>query len=462
MSMHPRSSLNKEKGSHRGQRPRGRTQESSSERAKEIQQQLQDSLRHGLAVDNVLWSLRMTDWVVGLQATDIDGDGNLEILLGLRDGWIKVFTPFGALKWERRLEKQSISALAVIPLHVDERERFPRIVVGLRNGRVIALDKNGNQLKGWEYQTERLIRQIAVSETAPGHIVVGSEDRSVHVLDGETGKLLWKRLTKGWVRCVFVKDIDGDGNDEILAGSGDKNLYIFNTQGDLLYAFDTGYRVYFLAAAQVEANGPVFIFMSSNRKDIMSWQLERSEAMQWQHKLIWQRSPRDKDPLLINRIHSIFVQDIDNDGVAEVLAGSEDGHLIVLDQQGGLLWKQNFQSCIYGVYAADINYDGVAEVIVGTEDNSVVIFQLELNRPLYARIQELYNDVTHFYSLKRIADQLATRERILLNDFIAEPPLRPRPMELEDAKRLMGEQEYEQALAIILRLIQQKVQYCWS
>jgi outer membrane protein assembly factor BamB len=462
MATHPQPPLGKGKQNQRSQKSRERLQDSSTQQAEKLQQQLQNALRQGLALENTLWSFSMTDWVVGLQAADIDGDGNIEILVGLRDGWIKAFTRFGALKWQKHLEHQQITALAVIPLRTDEKERLSPIIVGLRSGEVLALDKNGKLLKDWKYSAERIVRQIAVSEKSPDYIVIGSEDRFIHVIDSESGQLRWKYRTNGWVRSVFMKDIDGDGQDEILAGSGDKDLYVLNIQGELLYSFDTGYRVYTLCAAKIEETGPVYIFMSSNRKDMMAWQIERLDATQWQHRLVWLRSSEEKNRLFAGRTHSICVQDINNDDVSEILVGSEDGYLVVLDRNGQLLWKKDFESCIYQVYARDINYDGLVEVLVGTEDSSIYVFQLELVESLHTHIKDLYNRTTQFYSSKKIAESLATRERTLLKDFVEKSSPRPPRMELENAKHLMSEQKYEQALAILLRLSWEKVQYCWS
>jgi WD40 repeat protein len=308
MSMHPQPTPNRSKQNKRKQKKSGQ-QESYVQHVHEIQYQLQEALRHGLAVENILWSSRMTDWIVGLHAADIDGDGNMEIAVGSRDGWVRVFTRFGSLKWEYRLKNAYLSALVALPLKTTGYEKQPAVVLGLRSGKVIALDKDGNLLKGWAYNAERIVRRIAICNDSSAHIVIGSEDRSIHVLD-TAGKLCWKYHTQGWIRSVFVADIDGDGQEEVLAGSGDKKLYIFNTQGQLLYTFDTGYRIYALYAAQLEPEGPMSVIMSSSRKDLMAWHVKRINTTEWRHDLIWFRSPEDGEYLFANRVQSIGVHDI--------------------------------------------------------------------------------------------------------------------------------------------------------
>jgi VCBS repeat protein len=49
-------------------------------------QPLQEALRQGLAVATELWSFSTTDWVTSVHAADIDGDGDIEVVAGSRDG----------------------------------------------------------------------------------------------------------------------------------------------------------------------------------------------------------------------------------------------------------------------------------------------------------------------------------------------------------------------------------------
>lgn len=426
-------------------------------------EQLQTLLQRGLAVENMLWSFRMTDWIIGLQAADIDGDGDTEIVVGSRDGRIKAFTHFGSLKWERVLEKQYLSDLAVIPHNKDTREKQPRIVVGLRNGRVIALNKNGMPVQGWMYEAERIIYQISISQAAAANIVLGSEDQCVHELEMSTGRQLWKYRTGGWVRSVFIYDIDNDGQEEILAGSEDEYIYIFDMQGHLLHHFNAGHQIYEICAAPFEEGGPVHIVASSNHKSLSAWQVFHNRAAgKWKHQRLWLRSPRDKERLVENRIHSLCIQDINNDGQAEILAGSEDGYLVIVDRHGQLLWKENFHACVNQLFAGDINHDGQSEILVGTEDNRVYMLQLELAEHLYRQIKEYYQAATFFHTKNQIREKLAVRERGLMEDFVQRPPSHPPRKEMERARSFMRKQRYEQALSILLRLREQRVQYCWS
>src|SRR5262249_43513016 len=149
---------------------------------------------------------------------------------------------------------------------------------GTRNGYVYAADQNHNKIPDWKYSTGRMIRQIYVQRNHPHSIIVGSEDRHIHVLDRLTGKPKCPpHRTEGWIRCVFVGDIDNDGHDEILAGSGDRYLYILDDHGQFLDKLFLGHQIYALFAAPITEDGPMTVITSSNRKELFAWTVKRCE-----------------------------------------------------------------------------------------------------------------------------------------------------------------------------------------
>ncbi len=429
--------------------------------SQEVLGNLQDALRRGVAVESTLWSFTSTDWITTIQAADIDNDGDIEILVSSRDGYLRALTRRGAIKWEQQLKGEYISALCAIPFSEKTAFYQARIIVGTRRGKVYAYSKQGERLGGWEYDTGRIIRQIYISKQTPENVILGSEDRCIHVLNSETGELGWKYSTDGWIRCVSAYDIDGDGYEEILGGSGDKFVHILNHHGHQIGKVYVGHQVYALFVALLEDRESVHLITSSNRKDLSAWKITRQDNQQWSYKKEWEKSPRDH--LFENRIHSIYVEDINNDRTPEILVGSEDGHLYVLDHYGNLLWKHNFHSCIYSVHAADINFDSQIEILVGTEGNIAYTLSIDLVDNLYERIKNTYRAARRVYKRTDIMNSLLVKEKILLTDFIKGTPLPHRTqMELGDALHLMDQGLYEKAISILLRLLQEKVQYYWS
>ena len=59
-------------------------------------------------------------------------------------------------------------------------------------------------------------------------VIAGSDDTYVYAIKSD-GSLLWQYKTGDVVWCVSVGDIDGDGVDDVVAGSDDTNVYVFKT-----------------------------------------------------------------------------------------------------------------------------------------------------------------------------------------------------------------------------------------
>ncbi len=65
-------------------------------------------------------------------------------------------------------------------------------------------------------------------------------------------------------------------------------------------------------------------------------------------------------------ITDIHITDLDGDGIKEVIAGSYDGHLYLIDEKGNLKFKYYAYCPIYSVNAADLDNDAVKEIIAGS------------------------------------------------------------------------------------------------
>ncbi len=59
-------------------------------------------------------------------------------------------------------------------------------------------------------------------------------------------------------------DIDGDGNDDLLAASGNGNIYCWSSEGKLLWKFNPGHKVRFSEIAVVKNNNQIKIFAGGN------------------------------------------------------------------------------------------------------------------------------------------------------------------------------------------------------
>src|SRR5712691_6306574 len=104
---------------------------------------LKEALERGLSVVTELWNYQAKDWVTSVHAADINNDGDVEILVGSRDGRVYALTNGGKCLWESVVgSKKWIGAVVgVVPF---ENEKHPvSVLVGTQDGKVYALNEDG-------------------------------------------------------------------------------------------------------------------------------------------------------------------------------------------------------------------------------------------------------------------------------------------------------------------------------
>ncbi len=429
--------------------------------------ELRDALRLGLTVVSDLWSYKAKNWVSSVHAADIDNDGDIEIIAGSRDGRVYVLSKGGDVRWRRIVGSKSwvgaVTGLSASDGHA-------RVVVGTRDGKVYAFDKDGRtvgrdgslhafdkesgialdprkEITAYWHSSKHVIRQIVRGSDQPRSIVIGSEDRCVYALDYESRALRWTFATQGWVRAVCCYDIDGDGQPEILAGSGDQHLYVLDSQGNCTGRRFIGLQILTLYACDLDQDGRVEILVGTDSKDLTAFTPDLQEK--WHHPFP-------------NRLLCLHVVDIDGDGHHEIIAGAEDKHLYVLDERGYLLWRHYLGYRVFSLYALDFNNDGIVEILAGGDDDRIHALRLRLSRHLAGKIRHAYQALAR-PALDELND-LLPEESALLQDIVGGDIRRPatlRQVTMDHAGRLLEEGAYTQALAILLRLERQRVQMLW-
>lgn len=424
---------------------------------------LRETLRAGLSVVTEVWSRRTKHWIASVHAADINNDGGIEIIASSRDGRVFALDKAGEILWERIIgSKRGVAAV----IGFSENKANPvRVIAGTRDGKIYALDQDGRtigkngrayafgkdgwtlerdeeQAASWLDTNDAVICQISADLALSPDIIIGSEDGLVYALNYETGELHWKFPADGWVRAVFVGDINRDGDAEILAGSNESTVYILSAEGKCLKQGNVQYPIHAIYAADVDDDGVTEILVATDGKDLIALTPELQEK--------W-RFPFD------NRILSLHVTDINNDGRSEIIAGSEDKHFYILNNQGKTLWRHFLGYRAVSVYAVDFNNDGQVEILVGAEDSKVHAYRVHLIKDLEKRILQ------HYRALGNFADDvvagLPEDELRLLRDIRGEEAKQHATLKL--AQQLLADEKFEQALSELLKLERNKVQLFW-
>lgn len=447
----------------------GRVEERIKDMLASTIEKLQHALEDGLAIVSRIWEYKARNWITCIYAADIDGDGDVEIIVGSRDGRIYCFTKTGKLRWKREIGTRTwIVTMVVSGLAFPGKEASVRIIIGTRDGKVYVLDSEGKMitragkpllfdeegkpldpkqaLQAYWFSIEYVIRSIYVDPLWQSQIIIGTEDRCVYGLDFKTGEQLWKHQTGGWVRTVFACDINKDGLDEVLFGSVDGNLYVFDLQGRPLVQHSIGHPIRTIFVEDVDKDGNIEVLASTNHKNLVALMYHEG-----QFEIKWERGPFE------NRLLTLYVSDIDNDGRKEIISGGEDKHIYIFDADGNKLWRHNHKNRIFGIATPDIDNDGLPELLIGGENKRVRAMHIRLRRGVEEKINRYYRQLGKPDPL--MIPRLNVEERALLQDVLGLNT--KKPVTFEQAKEQMKAGAYDEAISTLRKLEQQKVERVW-
>ena len=274
---------------------------------------------------------------VHLAASDIDSDGMKELIVA--EGWQFVF----AYDVERQLPKwtistpQDIGAIQVVDIDNDSVQEL--LVGDGQWGDVKAYSTVTQQQEWFVHNPEHGVTNIAVGDADGdgttdllwGAGATSSGQDHLYVANWQTGQIKWQNIhLDGPFIGPEVGDLDGDGNNEIVAISNQSN---------------SGY-----------SSGRILVFDATTR---------RLRAI--------------SDPTMLGLgwtgIHDLKLRDVNRDGKMEILVAASDTYdglieIYTFDSSNhfALIWDNNtlpFGAPFYSVDAADIDGDGDIEIVGG-------------------------------------------------------------------------------------------------
>jgi hypothetical protein len=310
---------------------------------------------------------------------DIDGDDELEIVVGSDDGNVYVWNSDGTLVpgWPQETGGSVQSSPALGDIDGDDELE---IIVGSGwddNG-VYAWNSDGTIVPGWPQQTGDFLYSSPALGDIDGddelEIIVGSgnsNDGKVSVWNSD-GTIVpgWPRLIESYSRSSpALGDIDGDDELEIIVGSGwdDNGVYAWNSDGTIVPGWpqETGETsTYSPALGDIDGDGLIEIVVGSGDGNVYVWNGDGTIVPGW---------PQTTE----NNIYSSpTLGDIDGDNKLEIVVGSGDGKVYAWDSDGTIVpgWPQETGGIIHSSSALeDIDGDGLIEIVVGSgwDDNGV-------------------------------------------------------------------------------------------
>jgi len=332
---------------------------------------------------------------VAIEANRLSSDAVRRLLASLADGTVKgrareaTPPPAAQSDWATVLDGEApVRRLKTADLDGDG---SPEILVAAGN-RAFVLETDGRIR--WSYALEGICYDVEAGELiaeSPGpEIAVAGGDTYVHLLSA-AGKPIGKQQIRGavwnqnfgdrpWAAyTVGVRDLNQDGANEILVGTQNMELHLYDAAWNLLsrarravlhgsidfhtvdadldgklelFATDHYGRVQTFrhdgskdasfytsigdmqaTLADLDGDGRVELIYGSSTGDLLCTKLPESGPWQRGAKTLWRF---DNFGYGVNRLRSA---DVDADGSPEIVVASEMGYLFVLDREGNLEWQ---------------------------------------------------------------------------------------------------------------------------
>ncbi|MHA1281133.1 MAG: hypothetical protein ACTSQP_01400 [Promethearchaeota archaeon] len=273
--------------------------------------------------------------------------------------------------------------------------------------------------QNWRFISPDAVLTCSILNCKGQHFIAfGGHDRRLYLMD-ENQELVDSVPFDGWCRCTFPIDLDGDGCDELLAGAGDGNFFAFKVDLSkhifipIMNYFSKG-KVLTCAAGDINRDGNIELIFGgedktlkilkniSSKKPIItlyydSWVtccaiggfkhpefqkpiiglivgtksgfLEFIVFNKDKPNILWQKD-------LNSQINTIVIGDVLNNGYNEIIVGTNDYHIKILDCEGYKLKYINlFNSRPLALLVDDIDGNGANEIVVGCADGTLKVFR---------------------------------------------------------------------------------------
>ena len=248
------------------------------------------------------------------------------------------------------------------------------IVFGGHDKTLYLMDENLNILDnitfdGWV----RTTHAIDITQDGCEEILVGAGDgnflvvKLVKGIDKLAGIMNYK--SKGKVLCVIAGDFTRDKNIELINGSEDKTLKIFENIDSKEPKYILYYDSWVTASALdylklPEIDTPIYGLLAGTKNGT----LQLIQFRENKPDIIWQRE-------LGSQINTIEVGDVSNDGYHEVVVGTDDSFIKIFNSEGKELKAIKIEeSRPISLKIIDIDADNAKEIIVGCADGSLYIY----------------------------------------------------------------------------------------
>ncbi|NUQ66283.1 MAG: PQQ-binding-like beta-propeller repeat protein, partial [Pirellulales bacterium] len=175
---------------------------------------------------------------------------------------------------------------------------------------------------------------------------------------GASGAILWQFRPEAQekITALAVRDLDGDGRDDVVAGSDRGRLLVLAPDGKPRWNSVAGGPIAAVAVADLDGSQKKIAVAGSLDCNVYAFSPDGSPR--WKFELPYYKRA--------GRVRVLLASDLNGDGREEVLAGGENWRYFALDREGKGLWQYESVHPSSAAAAADLDGDGKRECLLGT------------------------------------------------------------------------------------------------
>jgi len=232
------------------------------------------------------------------------------------------------------------------------------------------------------------------------YIVFGGHDKTLYLMD-DSLNILDTITFDGWVRTTHAVDITKDGCDEILVGAGDGNFLVVKLVKGIdklagIMNYKSKGKVLSVIAGDFTRDTNIELIYGSEDKTLKIF--ENIDSTEPKFTLYY-------DSWVTACTLGYLKLPEDNSPIYGLLAGTKNGMLQLIqfkESKPEIIWQKELGSQINTIEVGDVTNDGYHEIVVGTDDSFIKIFnnsgeelkaiKIEENRPISLKIIDIDGD----------------------------------------------------------------------
>lgn len=231
-------------------------------------------------------------------------------------------------------------------------------------------------------------------------LVFGGHDKTLYLMD-EQMNIIDDRIFDGWCRCSYSIDLDGDGCDEVLVGAGDGNFMVMKLNIEKkkltgIMRYKASKRINCCIAGDFTRDGNIEIIFGSDDKTLRIF--DNIKAKKPKFTLYYDSW------VTTCTLGFLKLPDVENP-IYGLIVGTKSGIVQLVQFQDKMLeviWQQNYNTQINDIQVGDVTNDGLNEILLATDDSFIRILNseghlikeitIEEGRPISLLVEDIDGD----------------------------------------------------------------------